>query len=106
MDRESVFVSDANGRSRNFVEEGRALERKRTPPSPRILDDEAEVRGVASYQGRRGTTNWSLRLLACGGNGIVESRETVRRTLKNGLCCKRKHWVIPPEGGVRSAPSA
>ena len=34
---------------RNFVEEGRALERKRreTPPVPKILDGEAEARGIA-----------------------------------------------------------
>ena len=71
---------------RNFVEEGRALERKRreTPPVPKILDGEAEARVIAMYEGRQGYANWSLRLLA---GKVVEfadsiSHETVRRTLK------------------------
>ena len=78
---------------RNFVEEGRALERKRreTPPVPKILDGEAEARVIAMYEGRppKGYANWSLRLLA--GKivelGIVDSisHETVRRTLKKRL---------------------
>ena len=38
--------------------------------------------------------------------GVVESRETARRTLKYGVSCKRKRRVIPPEGGVRGAPCA
>ena len=36
---------------RNLVEEGRALERKRTPPVPKILDGEAEARVIAMYEG-------------------------------------------------------
>ena len=75
---------------RNLVEEGfeRALERKRTPPVPKILDGEAEARVIAMYEGQppKGYANWSLRLLA---GKIVElgiadsiSHETVRRTLK------------------------
>ena len=71
---------------RNFVEEGRALERKRTPPVPKILDGEAEARVIAMYEGQQGYANWSLRLLA---GKVVElgiadsiSHETVRRTLK------------------------
>ena len=49
---------------RNLVEEGRALERKRTPPVPKILDGEAEARVIAMYEGQQGYANWSLRLLA------------------------------------------
>ena len=49
---------------RNFVEKGRALERKRTPPVPKILDGEAEARVIALYDGRQGYANLSLRLLA------------------------------------------
>ena len=69
---------------RNFVEEGRALERKRTPPVPKILDGEAEARVIALYEGQQGYANWSLRLLA---GKVVEfadsiSHETVRWTLK------------------------
>ena len=69
---------------RNLVEEGRALERKRTPPVPKILDGEAEARVIAMYEGQQGYANWSLRLLA---GKVVEfadsiSHETVRRTLK------------------------
>ena len=73
---------------RNFVEEGRALERERrqTPPVPKIVDGEAEAMVIALYEGQQGYANWSLRLLA---GKVVElgiadsiSHETVRRTLK------------------------
>ena len=78
----------------NFVEGGRALERKRMPPVPKILDGEAEAKVIALYEGRppKGYANCSLRMLA--GKvvelGIVDSisRETVRRTLKNDFFAK------------------
>ena len=54
---------------RNFVQGGPALERKRTPPVPKILDGDAEIRVIALYRGRQGYANWSLRLLASGGTG-------------------------------------
>ena len=102
---------------RRFVEGGfeRALKRKRRklPPRPKILDGEAGARVISLYQGRppEGYANWSLRLLAGKAVelGIVDSisHETVRQTLKrNGFSCKREPRAIPPEGGVRRAPSA
>ena len=70
----------------------KALERKQraTPPTPKILDGESEARIIALRLGPppKGYANWSLRLLAhhVAELGIVESvsRETLRRTLKQG----------------------
>ena len=76
----------------------KALDRKQraTPPTPKILDGEAEARIIALRLGPppKGYANWSLRLLAhqVVELGIVESvsRETLRRTLKKTECASGK----------------
>ena len=76
---------------RNLVEEGRALERKRTPPVPKILDGEAEARVIAMYEGQQGYANWSLRLLA---GKIVEFADKPR----NGEADAKKKTAFPAKG--------
>ena len=94
---------------RNFVEEGRALERKRreTPPVPKILDGEAEARVIAMYEGQQGYANWSLRLLA---GKVVEFADKPRNgeadAKKNGFSCKRTVQYRVPGSGVRGGTSA
>ena len=62
--------------------------RRRTPPTPKLLDGEQEAKIIALRLGRppAGYAHWTLRLLA---RNVVElsivesiSHETVRRTLK------------------------
>ena len=82
---------------RNFVEEGRALERKRTPPVPKILDGEAEARVIAMYEGQppKGYANWSLRLLAgrgVGDHGLHKPR--------NGEADAKKRLFLQKESPV------
>ncbi len=80
---------------RRFVTEGfdEVLNRKKrkTPPTPKILDGKQEAELIALRLGPppKGFANWSLRLLA---NKVVEleiaesiSYETVRRTLKKTI---------------------
>ena len=91
----SCRIKTAENIRRRFVTEGfnEVLNRKKrkTPPTPKILDGKQEAELIALRLGPppKGFSNWSLRLLA---NKAVEleiaesiSYETVRRTLKKTI---------------------
>ena len=91
----SCRVKTVENIRRRFVTEGfnEVLNRKKrkTPPTPKILDGKQEAELIALRLGPppKGFANWSLRLLA---NKVVEleiaesiSYETVRRTLKKTI---------------------
>ena len=81
--------------------------RRESPPVPRLLDGEQEAQIIALRLGPppKGYGNWSLRLLA---RTVVEleivesvSRETIRRTPKNGMTRRKiEYWVIPPQANA------
>ena len=88
---------------RNFVEEGRALERKRTPPVPKILDGEAEARVIALYEGQHGYANWSLRLLAGKVVELGDKSSNGDADAKKRLLLQKKSPVLGDSARKRSS---